>query len=423
MPALGADMESAKVTEWLVRPGAKVKKGDVIVVVETHKGAIEVEIFQDGVVSELSAKEGETVPVGGLLARIAAVGEAAAAVPLPPPAPARAMPPPAPAPTPAPPAPPPPPVAPAPVERPSPPPPAPAIAPPAAPGERAKVSPAARRRAAELGIDPATLHGTGIDGSVTLADIEAAAHRPVAAAPPPAPAAVSVPESRKVRAGFDPAEMRKAIAAAMGRSKREIPHYYLASMIDLGRVMAWLAKVNEGSDPTERLIPGVVLLKAAALALAEMPQLNGFWIDDGFRPGAGVHVGWAISLRGGGLVAPAIHDADRKPLAELMAALRDLVGRARTGGLRSSELTDPTVTVTSLGERGADEVMGVIYPPQVAIIGFGRIAERPFVADGRVKKRPTVSVSLAGDHRASDGHLGGLLLSTIDRLLQEPDTL
>ena len=417
MPALGADMESAKVAEWLVKPGAKVTKGDVIVVVETHKGAIEVEIFQDGVVSELSAKEGDTVPVGGLLARIAAAGEAAAAVPLPPPALERAMPTPAPAPPPARPATPAP-LAPALVDRP---PPAP-VAPAAAPGERAKVSPAARRRAAELGFDPTTLHATGIDGSVTLADVEVAAHRP-SPVPAPAPAAAPADEARKTRAGFDPAEMRKAIAAAMGRSKREIPHYYLASTLDLGRVMAWLAKTNEGSDPAERLIPGVVLLKAAALALAEMPQLNGFWIDGGFRPGAGVHVGWAISLRGGGLVAPAIHDVDKKPLGELMAALRDLVGRARTGGLRSSELTDPTVTVTSLGERGADEVMGIIYPPQVAIIGFGRIAERPFVADGRVKKRPTVSVSLAGDHRASDGHLGGLLLSTIDRRLQEPDTL
>ena len=106
-----------------------------------------------------------------------------------------------------------------------------------------------------------------------------------------------------------------------------------------------------------------------------------------------------------------------------MAAVRDLIGRARSGGLRSSELTDPTITVTSLGERGAESVIGVIYPPQVAIIGFGRIADRPWVADGRVKKRPLVSVSLAADHRASDGHVGGLLLSAIERLLQEPDKL
>jgi pyruvate dehydrogenase E2 component (dihydrolipoamide acetyltransferase) len=416
MPSLGADMESAKVTEWLVKPGTPVKKGDVIVVVETHKGAIEVEVFQEGVVTELCAKEGDVLPVGGLLARIAAPGETAAPPVMPAAQPAPFAAEAAPQVTAAPPV-----AAPAAVPEPAPAPPLPA----AAAAGRAKVSPAARRRAAEIGIDPDTLHGTGIDGSVTLADVEAAP-RPLAGAaarpePGTAPAAASRP--REKRPGFDPTEMRKAIALAMSRSKREIPHYYLSSSIDLGRAMAWLAAANEGTDPEARLIPAVLLLKASALALRETPQLNGFWSEDGFRPGAGIHVGWAISLRGGGLVAPAIHDADKRPLTELMMALRDLVGRARTGGLRSSELIDPTVTVTSLGERGADSVIGVIYPPQVAIIGFGRIAERPCVWEGRVSKRPSVSISLAADHRASDGHLGGLLLAVIDRLLQEPDKL
>jgi pyruvate dehydrogenase E2 component (dihydrolipoamide acetyltransferase) len=106
-----------------------------------------------------------------------------------------------------------------------------------------------------------------------------------------------------------------------------------------------------------------------------------------------------------------------------MAALRDLVQRARTGGLRSSELTDPTITVTSLGERGADSVLGVIYPPQVAILGFGRVSERPWIAGGTVVPRPLVTLSLAADHRASDGHLGGKLLAAIDEALQDPATL
>jgi pyruvate dehydrogenase E2 component (dihydrolipoamide acetyltransferase) len=412
MPSLGADMESATVTEWLVKPGARVKKGDVIAVVETHKGAIEVEIFQEGVVSELCVKEGEVAPVGALLARITAPGEASKpvspAVPAPlakvaPAKPVEAAPPSAPQPAPAR-------VAPAVT---------PAAAPAAVEGVRAKVTPAGRRRAAELGIDPAALTGTGIEGSVTLADVElaAASVKPAPAAAPPAEA------PRKARAGFNPAEMRKAIAIAMGRSKREIPHYYLSTTVDLGRALDWLAKFNEKRGPEERVLPAVLLLKASALALREVPQLNGFWVENSFRPGPGIHTGWAISLRGGGLVAPAVHDADQKTIVELMSAVRDLIGRARSGGLRSSELTDPTVTVTSLGERGAESVIGVIYPPQVAIIGFGRIAERPWVADGRVKKRPLVSVSLAADHRASDGHVGGLLLSAIERLLQEPDKL
>lgn len=421
MPSLGADMESAIVTEWLVKPGTAVKKGDVVAVVETHKGAIEVEIFQEGTITEVCAKEGDDVPVGGLLARIAAPGAPAA------PTPTTREPQPAPAP-------PPPPAA---VEKPEAPPAAPAKAPPQEPapvlapppqpapptppaGARAKVSPVARRRAAEFGIDPDALTGTGIDGSVTLADVELGAQRRTK---PPAPTAAEPPAPRRTRAGFDPAEMRKAIAAAMGRSKREIPHYYLTSTVDIGTALAWLEKHNADKTPDQRLLPAVLLLKAAALALRETPQLNGFWEQDAFRAGPGIHIGWAIALRGGGLVAPAIHDADQKPLPDLMAGLRDLIARARSGGLRSSELTDPTVTVTSLGERGADSVIGVIYPPQVAIVGFGRIAERPWIAGGRVKKRPLISVSLAADHRASDGHTGGLLLATIDRLLQEPDKL
>jgi pyruvate dehydrogenase E2 component (dihydrolipoamide acetyltransferase) len=217
--------------------------------------------------------------------------------------------------------------------------------------------------------------------------------------------------------------MRKAIAAAMTRSKREIPHYYLTSAIDFDAVNTWVASYNEDRPPGQRLLPGALLLKATALALRESPQLNGFWEKNAFRPGPGIHVGWAISLRGGGLVSPAIHDADAKSLPDLMAALRDVVARARGGGLRSSELSDTTVTVTSLGDRGADDVIGIIYPPQVAIVGFGRIVQRPWVVDGKVVARPVVSVSLAADHRSSDGHAGGLLLAAIDRLLQEPSKL
>lgn len=407
MPSLGADMESGTLVEWLVKPGSAVKKGDVVAVVETHKGAIEIEIFEEGVISELCIKEGEKVPVGALLARLTGSGQRPAA-----PQPAAIEKPGAPAPQAV--RPPEKPIAP---ETPSvpaaivPPPVAPALA---AAEMRAKVTPAARRRAAELGIDPATLKGTGIDGSVTLADVGAAT--PAAAAEPAA-------EPLRARGGFDPAQMRQAIATAMSRSKREIPHYYLSSTIDLGEATVWLERFNRDRDPAERLLPAVLLLKATARALGDAPQLNGFWENNAFRAGPGVHVGWAISLRGGGLVAPAIHDADKKKLPELMTALRDLVARARSGGLRSSELTDPTITVTSLGERGADSVIGVIYPPQVAIVGFGRITTRPWVADGRVKKRPVVDVSLAADHRASDGHTGGLLLSSLDRLLQKPEDL
>jgi pyruvate dehydrogenase E2 component (dihydrolipoamide acetyltransferase) len=383
MPALGADMETGRVAEWLVAPGARVKPGDVVVVVETHKGAIDVECFLDGVIDDL-APVGEDLAVGAVLARVRGVGEDAAPATPAPAAAATAAPPPAA------------------VREPV------AVTASGAP-PRIKLSPAARRRALELGLDVQRLQSRGGDGVLTLADVESAASgpRPRAAA----------------RRGFDPAQMRRAIAAAMARSKREIPHYYLTSTIDFATASAWLAAYNDAREPAERLLPATLLLKAAAKALTVVPQFNGFHENGTYRAGAGVHVGWAIALRGGGLVAPAIHDADRKSLPGLMMALRDLVQRARAGGLRSSELTDPTITVTSLGERGAESVLGVIYPPQVAIVGFGHIVERPWAVDGQIVVRPLVSATQAADHRASDGHLGGQLLAAIDRALQTPEDL
>ncbi len=383
MPALGADMEAGKVVEWRVQAGSRVRPGDVVAVVETHKGAIDVEIFLDGFIDDLAPLDQE-LPVGAVLARVRSAGEAALptlpAAPKPaPPAPAAAA------------------MAPD------------AGKPAAAVTTRARVSPAARSRAAVLGVEAESLPGSGVGGAVTLADVERAG---AAAAP-----------ARKAKGGFDATQMRQAIAAAMSRSKREIPHYYLCSTVDFQASQHWLDAYNAGRPPTERLLPAVLLLKATARALKAVPQLNGFHENGAFRAGPGIHIGWAVALRGGGLVAPAIHDADRLDLAELMNALRDLVQRARAGGLRSSELTDPTITVTSLGERGADSVWGVIYPPQVAIIGFGRIAERPWVADGLLVVRPLVSLSLAADHRSSDGHLGGQLLAAIDEALQHPETL
>ena len=221
---------------------------------------------------------------------------------------------------------------------------------------------------------------------------------PMSRAPPAAGRSRPQCSGHRARASIRPRCARDRRRHA--RSKREIPHYYLTQTVDLRRALAWLESANLDRPPAERLLPVVLLLKATALALRKLPELNGFWQKDAFLPGAGIHVGWAISHRGGGLIAPAIHNADQKSLGELMAALRDLVQRARTGGLRSSELTDPTITVTSLGERGAETVIGGIYPPQVAIVGFGRIVERPWAVDGALAVRPVVSPSLAADHRA-----------------------
>ncbi|MBS0525656.1 MAG: 2-oxo acid dehydrogenase subunit E2 [Proteobacteria bacterium] len=384
MPSLGADMEKGTVVEWLKKPGDAIARGDVVAVVETQKGAFEIEVFDAGVLREILVAVGNQAPVGAVLARIESIG---AGVPVgaevPPPAP--------PSPTRA------PPVA--------------LKPPPAAPsGERLRISPAAARRALELGVDARGLRGTGPQGAITIADVEGAAPKPSEAPTPP-------------RRGFDPSAMRQAIAAAMARSKREIPHYYLSLPIDMARSLEWMSAENARRDVEHRLLPAVLLLKASALALRQVPQLNGFWIDGAPRLSQAIHVGWAISLRGGGLMAPAIRDADRLSLDQAMAALRDLVTRARTARLRGSEMMDPTVTVTSLGERGAESVLGVIYPPQLAIVGFGAARPSPAVVEGRFAVRPLVHATLSGDHRASDGETGGRLLAAIDRLLQTPEAL
>ncbi len=270
-------------------------------------------------------------------------------------------------------------------------------------GPRVRSTPRARELAAQLGVDLASVAGSGPGGRVMRRDVEASAPAPVADDPR--------------------ARMRRAIAAAMSRSNREIPHYHVGETIDLGRASAWLTAENERRPLPERLLIGVLLVKAVALALREHPALNAVWRDERAEPLDAIHVGVAVSLREGGLVAPALHDTDRLPLGELMAAFRDVVGRARRGGLRASELSDATITVTSLGEGGAEDVHGVIFPPQVALVGFGRIVVRPWVVDGAVVPRPVVRATLSADHRASDGHAGSAFLRTLDRLLQEPEAL
>ena len=385
MPILTADMSAGTLVEWRKKPGDALGRGDAIAVVETDKGLIDIEVFTPGVLERIVVPPGATVPTGTVLAVIRE--EAPAGAPLP----AAAPPPP-----------------------PSPPHPGPLPLTgerEGAPG-RLKISPLARKLAAELGIDPATVRGTGAGGAIRREDIEQAA------------AARAAAPAEKPRAPLDrQARLRQAIGAAMARSKREIPHYYLATTIDLGRAMGWLASENLKRSVEDRLLYGVLLIKAVALALKEVPELNSVWRGSEAVLCPSIHVGVAISLRGGGLVAPALHDTAGQSLGDLMRQFRDLVQRARSGGLRSSELSDPTITVTSLGERGVESLFGVIFPPQVAIVGFGKVVERPWAVAGQIVARPLVTATLSADHRVSDGHRGGLFLAAVDRLLQEPDRL
>ncbi|WP_329289215.1 2-oxo acid dehydrogenase subunit E2 [Streptomyces pseudovenezuelae] len=293
---------------------------------------------------------------------------------------------------------------------------------------RVRATPLARRLAADVGVDLATVQGTGRDSAVRAVDVRRAAPRPSTPVPPASagagpvrpsaerPSAAHVPEDRGV-------VMRRAIAGLMSRANREIPHYYLSTTVDMAAAMDWLHEHNRRSPMGERLLPAALLLKAAALAAREVPELNGSWTDDHFTAGEGVHLGVAVSLRGGGLVAPALHHADTLALPRLMTALKDLVTRARTGRLRGSEVSDATITVTNLGDQGVETVFGVIYPPQVALVGFGRVVDRPCAVDGLLGVRPVVTATLSADHRATDGAVGARYLTAVTRLLQNPEQL
>ena len=436
LPSLGADMDEGMLVAWLIGPGDTVERGQVIAEVETDKGIIEVECWEDGYVDELLLEPSSTkLSVGTPIALLRPADEPRPTV-----------------------------LAEAHGEQTIVEPDRPMVAvgvdtKPEVPGVPT-VSPPIRHLAHELGVDIGRLEPTGEGGGVTREDVLRASMKVSVSdgRPMASPLArrvalergidlatatssrsdglivvadlpVMAPGRTDASAGApsevqDPGQaMRRAIARSMERSKREIPHYYLGTQIDLAGAMGWLEETNEERSLTKRILPAALLLRAVALALREIPDLNGHWIDGAFSPSENIHLGVAVSLRTGGLVAPAILDADKLAIDELMVSLTDLVARARSGRLRSSEMSDATVTVTSLGDRGVDTVFPIIVPPQVAMVGFGKIAERPVAVNGAIVAHTVVDASLTADHRVTDGHRGGLFLLAVDRLLQEPENL
>ncbi len=395
LPSLGADMEHATLAQWLKKPGDPVHRGEAIAVVETDKGLIDIESFEDATVTELVVAPGTRIAVGTVMAHLSAEGAAAApareaaaarAVSQPPPASAGA---PAPAPK--------PPVA------------AAAAASTAAAAARARLSPAARRRAHELGLPPEALEQHAPGAILHVEDVERLA------AEVKAEAAVAAPDARSA--------MRGVIGSAMARAKREIPHYYLGHALDFGAAREWLTHYNAALPVRERLIEGLLVVKAVALAAARIEGFNGYFRDGRFERSTAIHVGTAIAMRGGGLVAPALLDADRKDLKTLMLEFSDLVTRVRTGHVRSSQFMTATITVTSLGEEGVEMIYPIINPPQVAIVGSGCISERPWVHAGGMATRPVLNLTLAADHRVTDGRIGSRFLKMIAELLAAPEKL
>jgi pyruvate dehydrogenase E2 component (dihydrolipoamide acetyltransferase) len=428
MPTLGADMDAGTVTEWLVHPGDAVKRGDIVAVVETDKAELDVEVFESGVVTELLVPTGVRVAVGTPLARISVgVDAAVGAVPATGPPAVAAAPPPAPHPS-----------------TPTQPVHAPTLV-----QQPPVVGPLIRHLAETSHVDLATVPGTGQGGRVTRADVTAAAERagrPRRRVTPRARrlarrlgvslddvhtsgAVTGTAVERLADTALSPEHRprvdsrRAAIARLMSRSGREIPHYYVSTRIPLDTTLTHVAERNAALPISERILPAAALLRAVAQAATTVPELNGLWVDDAFQPSDGVHLGVAVSMRDGGLLTPTIAGADTLDLDALMAMLRDLVNRARSGRLRSKEMGGASMTVTNLGEQGVEAVFGVIVPPQVALVGFGRIHEEPWAEEGMVGVRQVVHASLAADHRATDGRIGARFLDALAGALQHPEDL
>lgn len=368
MPSLGADMTEGLLVTWRVKPGDRVRQGDIMAEIETQKGLFEIEAFAAGVVGPLLVQPGpDKIAVGTVLTIISPAVESSSPAPV-------------------------------------------------TTDKRLKVTPVARKLAAENNIDLNQISATGADDAICLADVERAL--------------VDVAEGNlsdsateeKAPTDFK-AGIRQAIASAMSLSNRDIPHYYLAADIDMSQALEWLAEYNRQRSVRERLLPVVLSLKAVALALKKVPELNAHWIDNQLQLKQDVHIGFAVALRGGGLMTPVVHQVDKLALDELMAALADLITRTRSGKLRGSDMVDGGITVTSLGDLGVREVFGVIYPPQVALVGLGRIADRPWAENRALSVRPVQTVTLAADHRAGDGLMGAQFMEILNRLLQEPEKL
>lgn len=420
MPSLGADMTEGRITEWLIAPGDRVERGQIVVIVETDKSDIEVEVFEPATVVELLVGEGEMVDVGTPIARFTDAAADLAGTPTPPDvAPARS-----------------------PGSEPQ-------RAAETAPTPANLTSPVIRHLAEQLHVDPTRIRGTGPGGRVHRDDVRtaaAAALRPritprarrllgergidpaavadqgyvsgdhvlaMTIVPTPAPTARAAAPTRADT-------MRRHIADLMSRSWAEIPHFHVSRRLDLGPVSERLVAHNEQLPLAERIVPGALLLCATARAAAKVGACNGWWRNDGFEPASDVRLGVVLSLRTGGIIVPTIESADRLTPGDMMARLTELVQRARQGRLRSSDLAEATITVTNLGDLGADHVSGVIHPPQVAIVGFGAIRDEVLPIDGTPTVRPVVHASLAGDHRAIDGLTASRYLAQLQMLLDGP---
>ncbi|TCI01994.1 2-oxo acid dehydrogenase subunit E2 [Corallincola luteus] len=398
MPSFGSDMEQGVLTEWLVKVGDTVKRGDPIAVIETNKGAIELDAYDEGCISELLIKVGQKTPVGQPIAQLSQLNDeadlavisaqrsatklndlpgssvankgkqAASQSPCQPLG--------------------------------------------SASGGKTSVfypaSPAARELAQQHNMPLSAVAGSGPDGAIRLVDVQAAL--------------VEKPKPTPSRSGFDPQQMRDAIAATVTRSKQQIPHYYLSHTLDITLLEQHLSLLNGEREPLQRILLIAPLLRVIARSLVKYPQLNGHYLQR-FAPSETIDIANAVNLRGGGLVMPVLRDVDHLSVDGLMQQLQALVERAKQGTLKFSDLDAPSFTVSNIGDRGVEAMWGVIYPPQVAIVGLGCPREAVVVEQGKVVIRRVMTVTLSADHRVTDGHYGSRFLTELNKRLQKPEAL
>ncbi|GAB3978470.1 pyruvate dehydrogenase complex dihydrolipoamide acetyltransferase [Actinoallomurus acanthiterrae] len=415
MPRLSDTMEEGVISAWHKKPGDKVSAGDSLVDIETDKALMEYEAYEDGVLGEILAAEGETVAIGKPIATLVAEGEtvpaarqapaaeAASATTGQAAAPAATV---AAAPT-----------APAPV-------PAQAVETVPAGGTRSRPpsSPLARRLARENDVDLATLTGSGPGGRIVRADIEAALkNAPTAPAPAPqvpSPASPVVAEDPDVER-LPLSRIRKVTARRLTESMQTTPHFYLTRIVDVGALLAFRKTLNQALDPAKVSVNDLIV-KACATALRANPVLNVSFTEDALLVHKRVNVGVAVALEDG-LVVPVIRDADRKSVSQIGEETRELAGRAREQRLTPQEMSGGTFTVSNLGMFGVDAFTAVINPPEAGILAVGATRKDVVVGDdGEFTARDRLTLTLSVDHRACDGATGAKFLGELAELLENP---
>lgn len=437
MPGLSADAEEALLEDWLIKEGDELSEGSPIATVETDKAVVDIDINDDGVVHALLVETGTSVPVGDPILVLRGADEDPAeadrltALAKGEDAPAKEESGPADAPAsdstadksePAPEQP-----APAPVADAAP-------APAASGGGRLFVTPIVRRLAREQGIDLTTITGTGKNGRIIRRDFEkavaergsqpqtatpAASEAPAAAAP--AEQASSIDVSAYPGAEFvEHSRLRKVVARRLQQSKREAPHFYLRRSVKVDDLLALRKQLNENSPV--RISVNDLVVKAAAKALAEFPEVNTVWDDAGAYRLADVDVAVAVASERG-LVTPVVRKADQLALSALSSSIKDLASRANENRLKQDELVGGALTVSNLGMFGVEDFDAIINPPQAAILAVGSASQQAIVVDGELAIGTIMKLSLSVDHRSVDGALGAQFLARIVEQLESPFSL